>query len=58
MSGYKSLTPKETAERLLGYKNPIIIMHTRPDGDTAGSASALIRIFEAMGIFADRKSVV
>ena len=56
MSGYKSLTPKETAERLLGYKNPIIIMHTRPDGDTAGSASALIRIFEAMGIFAEYAS--
>ena len=50
MSEYKNLTPKETAERLLTLKNPIVLMHTRPDGDTVGSAAALIKILHRLGI--------
>ena len=49
MREYKNLTPREAAEILLTLKRPIILMHTRPDGDTVGSASALIKIFRKLG---------
>ena len=49
MNEFKKLSSKEAAERLLEYKNPIVIMHARPDGDTVGSASALIKILRALG---------
>ena len=35
------------------YKNPIVIMHARPDGDTAGSASALLKILHSLGTTAE-----
>ena len=56
MNGYKNLTPREAAERLLGYKNPVVIMHARPDGDTVGSAAALIKILRRLGIPAEYAS--
>lgn len=56
MNGYKNLTPREAAERLLGYKNPVVIMHVRPDGDTVGSAAALIKILRHLGIPAEYTS--
>ena len=49
MNEYKNLTVRDTAEILLTLKNPIILMHTRPDGDTVGSASALIKILRRLG---------
>ena len=49
MNEFKKLSKREAAERLLGYKNPIVIMHARPDGDTVGSASALIKILRLLG---------
>ena len=49
MTEYKSLSASDTAEILLTLKNPIILMHTRPDGDTVGSASALIKILRRLG---------
>ena len=53
---YKNLTAREAAERLLSLKNPIIMMHTHPDGDTVGSASALIKILRKLGIYAEYAS--
>ena len=50
MSCYKELTASETAERILLYKNPTVIMHQKPDGDTAASAIALVKIFRALGV--------
>ena len=50
MREIRNLTAKETAEILLTLKNPIILMHTRPDGDTVGSAAALIKILHKVGI--------
>lgn len=43
------LSVKECAELLLGAKDPTVVMHVRPDGDTVGSAVALIKIFESLG---------
>ena len=56
MSAFKNLTAKETAERLLSLHNPVIMMHTHPDGDTVGSASALIKILRRLGIDAEYTS--
>ncbi len=53
MSDYKKLTAKECAERLLEIKNPTVLMHRRPDGDTVGTAAALIEVFAALGIQAE-----
>lgn len=50
MREIRNLTAKETAEILLTLKNPIILLHTRPDGDTVGSASALIKMLRKVGI--------
>ena len=47
---------REAAERLLTYKNPVIIMHAHPDGDTTGSASALIKILRQLGADAEYAS--
>jgi nanoRNase/pAp phosphatase (c-di-AMP/oligoRNAs hydrolase) len=35
---------------MLSLKNPIVAMHTHPDSDTVGSASALIEVFRELGI--------
>ncbi len=49
---YKLLNKRECTERLLGMKNPKIIMHVHPDADTVGTATALIRVYEQLGISA------
>lgn len=46
---YKKLTLTELCDRLLALKRPVILMHTRPDGDAVGSAFALSLIFKAAG---------
>ena len=56
MNEFKNLTSREAAEILLTLKNPVVIMHARPDGDTAGSASALIKILRKLGIEAEYAS--
>lgn len=56
MTEYKRLTAREAAEKLLTYKNPVVLMHVRPDGDTVGSASALIKILRRLGIEAEYAS--
>lgn len=53
---YKNLTARETAERLLALKKPVIMMHAHPDGDTVGSAAALIKILRKLGIEAEYAS--
>ncbi len=52
MSEKRTLDARKTAELLLSFKRPTVIMHTRPDGDTVGSAAALIAVFEQLGIAA------
>ncbi len=52
----KNLTARETAERLLTLKNPVIMMHAHPDGDTVGSAAAFIKILGRLGINAEYAS--
>ncbi len=49
MSSYKQLTARECAERIVEIKNPIILMHVKPDGDTLGSAAALALVFSYLG---------
>lgn len=49
MAEFKKLTARECAERLLEIKNPLVLMHARPDGDTIGSGIALCEIFKALG---------
>ena len=43
------LTRAETARLLAGYDRVAIVTHTRPDGDTLGSAAALCRGLRALG---------
>jgi phosphoesterase RecJ-like protein len=50
------LSAKEAADILKSLKTPVILMHARPDGDTAGSCAALIRILRALGIEAQYAS--
>lgn len=49
---YKLLDKAECARLLLGIKKPKIVMHVHPDADTVGSAAALIRVYEQLGISA------
>ena len=53
MIDYRSLTARETAERLSALRCPTVIMHARPDGDTVGSCAALIKILGQLGISAE-----
>ena len=53
MGDYKKLTAKEFAERLLEIKCPTVLMHRRPDGDTIGTAAALIKTFASLGVKAE-----
>ena len=39
----------ELIERVIGAEKPILLTHTRPDGDTVGSCAALASLFKAMG---------
>ncbi len=45
----KALTLDELCDRIKGAKDPLILMHCRPDGDTVGSAAALVHIFRLLG---------
>ena len=36
-------------DRILAAERPLILSHTRPDGDTVGSAAALSHLFAALG---------
>jgi len=49
LTDFKRLTKEECANLLLSAKSPTVVMHVRPDGDTVGTAIALIRTFEALG---------
>lgn len=50
MPDFKALTLTECADTLLKVKNPAVLMHIRPDGDTVGASMALCEMFRAMGI--------
>ena len=43
------LSFSELVERVIGAEKPILLTHTRPDGDTVGSCAALAALFDAMG---------
>lgn len=49
MTEYKTLTPKECAERLLELDRVAVLTHARPDADTVGSAAALCRALISLG---------
>ena len=49
MTDHRSLSLSETAERLLKTEDPLILIHTKPDGDCYGSAAALSQIFTLLG---------
>lgn len=44
-----NITIKEAAERLLAWDNICVYSHASPDGDTLGSASALLHVLESLG---------
>ncbi len=44
-----ALTIDALCDRIASAKSPLILMHCRPDGDTVGSAAALMHIFLALG---------
>ena len=46
-------TLEEIAAKLLSFKSTLIFCHTRPDGDTLGSAAALCSGLESKGITCD-----
>lgn len=50
---YRSLDKRECAQILLGIKKPTVVTHVHPDADTVGTAAALIRVFEQLGVKAD-----
>lgn len=52
MKEVTKLTPEECAERILSFKAPTVVMHARPDGDTVGTAAALLGCLKALGISA------
>ncbi len=56
MNPYRNLSAREAAEILKSLKAPVVLMHARPDGDTAGSCAALIKILRALGIEAQYAS--
>ena len=49
-NNFKKLSAKECAERILEIKNPVCFIHTHPDGDAVGSASALCEIYRQLGV--------
>ncbi len=53
------LTLDALCDRLLAAKDPLILTHRNPDGDTVGSAAALYRILKRLGkspaVLAERK---
>lgn len=49
MFDFPLLTLSECIEALLGIQKPLVLMHVRPDGDTVGTAGALLEIFQELG---------
>ena len=49
MTDYARLSQGETVKRLLAIEYPLILIHTKPDGDCYGSAAALSQIFALLG---------
>ena len=47
------MTLREIAKKILTFKKVLIFSHTRPDGDTIGSSTALKMALESKGIKAD-----
>ncbi len=45
----KQLTLDELCERIAEIDHPLVVMHTRPDGDTVGSAAAVMHLFKLLG---------
>ena len=45
----KKLTLDELCDQIVSIKDPLLVMHTRPDGDTVGSTVALAQIFRMLG---------
>lgn len=43
-------TLEKICEKLLSFRSPMIVMHTRPDADTVGSAMALSALLSQKGI--------
>ena len=48
-NNYARLSAEAAALRLLEIKNPVILIHVKPDGDAVGSAAALSEIFRQLG---------
>ncbi|MFA5562192.1 MAG: DHH family phosphoesterase [Eubacteriales bacterium] len=49
MSDFTPLTLTQLCRRLLAAERPVLVMHTRPDGDTVGSAAALAHMLALLG---------
>jgi phosphoesterase RecJ-like protein len=49
MPDLRALSVDEVIDRLLAAKDPIFLLHNRPDGDTVGSGAALVRLCRALG---------
>lgn len=49
MADFPPLSLDEVCDLLLQAKKPLILSHTRPDGDTVGSAAALCLFYAARG---------
>ena len=49
MSFFPTLNMTETVERLSSLRQPVVLMHRHPDGDTVGSAVALMHVLKEMG---------
>jgi len=49
MTPFNALSAAEAAQRIAAASHPLFIMHCRPDGDTVGSAVALMHIARALG---------
>lgn len=48
-TAYRTLTVHEAAARLVAIERPLILTHRNPDGDTVGSAAALLAFYRALG---------
>lgn len=49
MISQNTLCAKECAELILEATDPIVVMHSRPDGDTVGTGAALMAVLRALG---------
>ncbi len=49
VSDFREITLAECVDRIIATENPLVLMHVRPDGDTAGSCASLVEIFRMLG---------